>query len=94
MDHLQTRAMPGKEGDEVNGDELHVEHNHLQLEIPPHSVHQDVLYPLVVEDGRLAEVEVAQNRDVVCGEGKLGDGGEAEEEVEDGSKDGRVNGGS
>ena len=86
--------MPGKEGDEVNGDKLHIEHNHLQLGVPPHSVHQDVLHPLVVKDGWLAEVEVAQNRDIMGGKGKLGDGREAEEEVEDGCKDGRMDGGS
>ena len=59
LDHFQTWAMPGKEGDKVNGDKLHVEHNHLQLGVPPHRVHQDVLHLLVVKDGRLAEVEVA-----------------------------------
>ena len=86
--------MPGKEGDEVNGDELHIKHNHLQFWIPPHGVHQDILYSLVVKDGWLAEVELAQNRDIVGGKGKLGDGREAEKEVEYGSKEGRVNGGS
>ena len=86
--------MPSKEGDEVNGDELHIEHNRLQLQIPPHGVHQDVLHPLIVKDGRLAELEAAENRDIVGCKGKLGDGGEAEEEVENGCKDGWVDGGS
>ena len=85
--------MPGKEGDEVNGDELHIKHNHLQFWIPPHGVHQDILYSLVVKDGWLAEVELTQNRDIVGGKGKLGDGREAEEEVEDGCKDGGMDGG-
>ena len=90
---LKIWTMPGKEGDEVNGDELHIKHNHLQFWIPLHGVHQDILYSLVVKDGWLAEVELAQNRDIVGGKGKLGDRGEAEEEVEDGCKDGGMDGG-
>ena len=90
---LKIWTMPGKEGDEVNGDELHIKHNHLQFWIPLHGVHQDILYSLVVKDGWLAEVEFAQNRDIVGGKGKLGDRGEAEEEVEDGCKDGGMDGG-
>ena len=86
--------MPGKEGNEVNGDELHIEHNHLQLGIPPHCVHQDVLNPLVVKDGRLAEMEASQTGYIVSGKGKLGDWGEAEEKVENRCKDRWMNRGS
>ena len=82
--------MPGQLGDQGDRDELDVEHNRVQLWIPHHGVDQDLLDALVVEDGRLAEVEPAQHGEVVRGEGEVADRGEAEEEVEDRGEDGRV----
>ena len=82
--------MPGQLGDQGDRDELDVEHHRVQLWIPHHGVDQDLLDALVVEDGRLAEVEPAQHGEVVRGEGEVGDRGEAEEEVEDRGEGGRV----